>query len=143
MWEQVESSAREFWRSLQPISGSLGPLFRLSRAIHDLYFITTRGGRTAKRQSEAWLTERGKVPFPTVLIADNPEVKGSLCGALKLDYFVDDRPENCLWAAKHSPETKVFLVDRPYNREYEVDRARRVASFEDFVAAVEEGIQKG
>lgn len=142
MWEQVESSARDFWRNLHPVPGSLRPLFRLSRSVHDLYFITTRGGKTAKRQSETWLTERAQIPFPTVLIADNPEAKGSLCGALKLDFFVDDRPENCQWAVRHSPDTRVYLVDRPYNRERDVDGASRVASFEEFAVAVEEGKRK-
>jgi uncharacterized HAD superfamily protein len=137
MWEQVESSGAEFWRNLSPISGAIPSLFRLSRGVNDLYFITTRGGRTAKRQSELWLTERAKIAFPTVLIADSPEAKGKLCGALKLDWFVDDRPENCDFAYEES-EARVFIVDRPYNRHFIGEYVERVDSFESFVLRVEE-----
>lgn len=91
-----------FWQYLQPLPGAatfLDWAWRLHQdnwthgRSHEVYFLTTRPGLQAKRQSENWLARYGMNSTPaTVLIARGN--KGELAKALGLTHFVDDRPEN-------------------------------------------------
>lgn len=102
-----------FWSSL--IAYPKVPLFLLilaSDTVHDFYFITNRDGIQVKNQTERWLNAKG-FPRPTVLISG---AKGLCAQALKLDVYVDDRWENCLDVKEKSPSTRVFILDRPWNR---------------------------
>jgi len=85
-------------------------VFRLNK--DDVYFITSRPGIDAKIQTEDWLYNAG-YPHATVLISS---AKGLCAQALKLDVYIDDRWENCVDVATTSLKTKVFLLDRPWNR---------------------------
>lgn len=80
---------------------------------HDIYFITSRpDGASLKEQTESWLAkELSFSPRPlTVLMASD---KGRVAKALKLDYFIEDKPETL----DSMPEgVTCFLVDRPWNR---------------------------
>jgi len=102
----------------------------------NVYFITNRGGAHAKRQTEAWLTFYG-MKNPTVLIANSDAAKGQLAAGLKLDVFIDDKPENCAHVVDATKSVgffdtdypcEVFLVDAPYNRDFEMRGVTRVVS---------------
>ena len=143
VWGKITTS--DFWGQLHAMDGALDVLSTLSdrKLAGDLvYFITSRPGRDAKSLTEYWLRMHG-FDNPTVLIVDSDEAKGLLAKGLKLDVFVDDKPENCEHVVKatkilHEEEgiplsyaeypTRVFLVDAAYNRSFEMPGVTRVDS---------------
>lgn len=138
VWDQIKSST--FWLDLAPLPGAEDTLQLLSArryAGDQIYFITTRPGLKAKLLTEFWLRNWG-FSNPTVLIAGSEAAKGQLASALKLDLFIDDKPENCeavLEATKKVIEArtveypcKVCLVNAPYNQNMSDIRMYRVAS---------------
>lgn len=81
-----------------------------------VYFITKRKktpGRSTAQDAARWLREKQGIELPTVLALDN---KGETCRALKVDIFVDDKPENCWDVMQESPKTHVVLMDQPWNQ---------------------------
>ena len=110
---------RQFWESLAPYSTTevvLGILHqRIETYGDDVYFITDRPGRDAKRQTEHWLKTQWPyyAPAITVLISSH---KGLCAKALQLDYYTDDRDKNVLDVVNYAPDCRVFLLDRPWNR---------------------------
>jgi uncharacterized HAD superfamily protein len=59
----------------------------------------------------------GRLDSVTVLISSE---KGLCARALNLDYYIDDKWENCVDVGMES-NTKVYLLDRPWNQsEYNV-----------------------
>lgn len=126
IWEGIRNSA--FWGQLAPLPNAkltLRTALDMRYAGHNIYFITARPGNFSKLLTEAWLKEHGFEYIPTVLITAD---KGPIARGLALDVFIDDRPENCseVWEASH--KTRVFLVDAPYNRDYEHEGVERVGS---------------
>lgn len=116
IWEEVKEDPN-FWAVLPAMPGSydlLQELTDIARAGHQVYFITSRPGRWAKHQSELWLRRAGYDATPTVLISFD---KGLLAEGLKLDVFVDDKPENCVEVTKARSTCKTFVLDWAYNRE--------------------------
>ncbi len=101
-----------------------------------VYFITARvstKGNTLIRQTIKSLEKIGWTS-PQVIVSFN---KAPLAEALDLKYFLDDRPENCAEVAANF-STKVFVMDRPYNRnlkdeEYGLIRVSRLEEFTDIV----------
>lgn len=120
VWKVILNST--FWLDLAPLPGAEDTLQLLSArryAGDQIYFITTRPGLKAKLLTEFWLRNWG-FSNPTVLIAGNEAAKGKLARALKLDLFIDDKPENCEAVARAAdPSARVCLVDAPYNRQFD------------------------
>ena len=123
-WEHLEAMpGTKALRSFLPLSDE----FRF-------YFITSRvpsEGWPVEEQSGVWLEDTFAISVPTVITEKN---KGPVCHALKVDYFLDDKLENCLEVEQQSPQTRVYVKDAPYNRV--AIGPRRVATFDDFIAAV-------
>lgn len=114
-WETIKTS--DFWNTLPEMKGArqaLKELSRLSDLGHDVYFVTSRPGHYAKFWTENWLMKHG-MGNPTVLIAVAHK-KGQLAVGLDLNIFIDDKPENCNDVIMASPNTKVYLIDAPYNK---------------------------
>jgi FMN phosphatase YigB (HAD superfamily) len=133
VWEDITRS--NFWAQLLPMRGALEAIRQLDEVAMlgqaEVYFITARPGKFAKRLSEFWLARHGN-EYPTVIIAKD---KGSVAKGLELDVFVDDMPENVADVFEASKKTRVYLVDHPYNRNWAIKfepnpeaRIRRVAS---------------
>ena len=62
----------------------------------EVFFITQRpatDGDTVQRQTQRWLVEQG-FDLPSVLVIAGS--RGAAAAALRLDYHVDDSPQNCL-----------------------------------------------
>lgn len=120
VWGQIMDS--NFWLDLSPLPGAEETLQQLSAkrfAGDQIYFITTRPGLKAKLLTEYWLTNWG-FPNATVIIAGSEKAKGQLASALKLDVFIDDKPENCEQVAREADSNcRIFLVDAPYNRQFD------------------------
>lgn len=115
-WNDIRSDSG-FWSGLNaypdvvPIIRWLSKLTDYDQA--DVYFITNRMGIAAKAQTELWLGARG-VDSPTVILSAD---KGGIAKALNLDFYVDDKNENCADVAVNSPHTKTFMLAQPWNQE--------------------------
>lgn len=98
IWGDVHRNDK-FWQYLSEVpygAVAVGMLDKLAFRGHDVYFVTQRDGTNAKQQTERWLEARGMYN-PTVLICGD---KIPVLKALKIDMFVDDRPETLIDAAK-------------------------------------------
>jgi hypothetical protein len=110
VWEAIESIP-DFWTTLRPLDP------RAVRRIHELmvrhrwevFFITQRpftAGETVQRQTQRWLVAQG-FDLPSVLVLHGS--RGTAAAALRLDYHVDDRPQNCIDVSADS-EAKTILI---------------------------------
>ena len=110
VWEAIESIP-DFWTTLRPLDA------RAVRRIHELmlrhrwevFFITQRPfteGETVQRQTQRWLVAQG-FDLPSVLVLHGS--RGAAAAALRLDYHVDDRPQNCIDVSADS-EAKTILI---------------------------------
>lgn len=125
IWDNIVLS-NTFYRELEPLPGvkALDPLFPAIEDLHDVYFITSRGGKTVKRQSEDWIKrylgyeERfGCSQYsPTVLITSSAEGKAQTAKALNLTVYIDDKWDNAEAIKNAVPKCRVYLLDRRYNR---------------------------
>jgi hypothetical protein len=97
IWAVIRSTP-DFWTTIQPTEDGA------VRRIHELmlqhrwevFFITQRPateGDTVQRQTQRWLVAQG-FDLPSVLVISGS--RGAAAGALRLDYHVDDSPQNCL-----------------------------------------------
>lgn len=138
VWEKVKGTYN-FWETLGVEEGaSLYSMRKLvSRSDVDLIFITARKptlGRSVQSQSARWLDHKFGLFYPTVIVDSN---KGPIAAALKLDYFVDDRPKNCLEIMSAVPNCKVFLKNSTHNASYVSPKELpRVQNFNEFVNEV-------
>lgn len=109
-----------FWLNLEPhennVSALSAVLLDLERK-HDVYYVTSRVGVGAKRQTKLWLMDHLRYHArcrtePTVLISRE---KGKIAHALKLDAFLDDNWDNVVDVVNTSPATRTYLLNRSYN----------------------------
>lgn len=147
---------REFWANLAPFEANIATLRTAMNKLaldNDCYFVTHRNGLDAKFQTETWLrlhTHAFDAVLdwtPTVLMTKH---KGLICAALGLDIYIDDNADNvndCVYRTRSDraitstppalnaiprPDTRVYLLDRDYNRRVLVDeRVVRVATVQE------------
>ena len=126
-WQKLDTIPN-WWLQLKPIPGT-SRLWDICNR-HRVVFITNRkdgSGWPIEVQSQEWLCENFHLFRPNVLISDN---KGPLMDALKLDYYIDDRPKNVEETCLASRHCQVALYDTTYNQEYKY--GWRVRSLDDF-----------
>lgn len=130
-WDTVRET--DFWETLDPLPECAAALAQIRQARSDgshVYFATARPGTYAKFLTECWLDNQG-FECPSVIICSG-ERKGALCRALEATTFVDDRADNCNGVVAHSPDTEVFILDKPYNRgAYVFEAVTRITSILD------------
>jgi phosphoserine phosphatase len=114
IWKAIHETP-DFWITLKPHDpGAV-------RRIHDMmircglevFFITQRPatlGQTVQRQTQHWLRQQG-FDMPSVLVISGS--RGAAAGALRLDYHVDDSPQNCLDVASESRARPLLIVPEP------------------------------
>ena len=130
MWAEIGAS-NSFWATLPAYPEATSFLQKLSSLMVDTYFITSRTGLTAKPQTEFWLMAHGLDHFPTVLVTQTREsTKGSICYALGLTHYIDDKDENCQDVLKTSPATECYMLRRPWNHK---DICPRLDGLMDFM----------
>jgi 5'(3')-deoxyribonucleotidase len=123
-WREIKQSP-DFWYGLgeMPLARETVRRLNVLAIDHDIYFITHRMGWQCKQQTEEWLKSRG-MGNPTVMLAHD---KHLIAVGLQLDVFIDDRPSNvnevAILARDCEVSMRVYLVDRPYNRESKIDRS--------------------
>lgn len=136
LWQWIMQNP-EWWGFLPPLEYARMGLAYLRESGADVYFITARPGVGVKSVTENWLRFHG-YPDPTVLIASN---KAPIIDALKIDVFIDDRPENCSQVVAHTTAA-VYMPTRPWNEAAgEIAGVHRVATLIDALQAV--GIARG
>lgn len=117
VWDAVRNDP-QFWFRLAPLQGAEKVIHHLARLRReygsDVYFLTTRAGVKAHRQSYDWVTYMG-FSKPTVLLTDYKAGKGGAVKSLALTHVFDDKPENCWEIKEASPSTNVYLVSCRYN----------------------------
>lgn len=134
VWNDVKADPG-FWSGLNayadvvPVIRWLSKLAEYDQA--DVYFITNRMGVAAKAQTEMWLSARG-VDSPTVLLSVD---KGGMAKALALDFYVDDKNENCVDVVVTSPKTKTYMIAQPWNAEQL--NVPRIASLSTLVSDIQ------
>lgn len=131
MWQKIDSTPN-WWLNLKrmPNTSWLNAICEACRVV----FITNRKeglGKPIEVQSAEWLVNNYNLHLPNVLISSD---KGPLINALKLDYFIDDRPKNIQEAVEFAPNCVSFLQNATYNQEFEHNP--RVDSFNDFARII-------
>lgn len=105
----------KWWGALRPYQDTtlaLSTLKDIELNGTDIYFLTKREGIGVKFATEAWLTRYG-FSNPTVILTNKD--KGPVIRELEASVFIDDKISNCESAKAHSPQTEVYLVERPWN----------------------------
>jgi hypothetical protein len=97
IWSVIRSTP-DFWTTIQPTEeGAVRRVHELMLQHRwDVFFITQRPatrGDTVQRQTQRWLVAQG-FDLPSVLVISGS--RGAAAAALRLDYHVDDSPQNCL-----------------------------------------------
>jgi hypothetical protein len=97
VWRRIRATT-DFWTTLKPLDPDavrrLHALMRKHR--WEVVFITQRpatAGDTVQRQTQRWLVGQG-FDLPSVLVITGS--RGAAAGALRLAYFADDSPRNCV-----------------------------------------------
>lgn len=136
IWDKIKNT-RNFWLNLDRAKGVTSQNMRALAKLHDLVFITARvpsKGFSVQQQSAAWLSLNLGLKYPTVIEESN---KGPIAAALHLDYFVDDRPKNCLEIKAAVPSCKCFLKESSHNLSFQApDDLVRVRDFNEFAKIV-------
>ena len=131
-----------FWETLDVIQGVDRQVVRDLDHETRLFFPTARAvlrsGWDIGKQSAKWLENQFGLRFPTVLVSDE---KGPLASALKYDYFIDDRPKNCIAIKQALPNCQVFMQEASHNQgsKYDIPGVPRIKSINDFAKIVLEG----
>jgi hypothetical protein len=111
VWEAIESTPN-FWTTLKPIDERAVPRIHELMLRHgwEVFFITQRpftAGETVQRQTQRWLVAQG-FDLPSVLVLHGS--RGTAAAALRLDYHVDDRPQNCIDVSVDSSAKTILIV---------------------------------
>jgi FMN phosphatase YigB (HAD superfamily) len=112
VWSAIESTP-DFWTTLKPLeNGAVQRLYDLTGEHNwEVFFITQRpatAGHTVQWQTHKWLVEHG---FKTPSVIPLSGGRGKAASALRLDYLVDDTPQNCVDVLSDSSTRAILLVD--------------------------------
>lgn len=112
VWQAIEATPN-FWTTLKPLEdGAVGRLYQLTGELNwEVFFITQRpatAGGTVQWQTHTWLVEQG---FGTPSVIPLSGGRGKAASALRLDYLVDDTPQNCVDVLTDSSTRAILLLD--------------------------------
>lgn len=136
VWSEIKQSST-WWTSLEPlVSYEVFNLISKLNACANLIFGTNRISNltSASSQTSRWLEDMGVVPSSVVVT----KKKGDLARVIGADFALDDNAENasCIHWISDSPQTKVFLLNRPYNQQPVPKRIIRINSVQEFLFEV-------
>lgn len=130
----------------EPIPGAAESLLRLAAEGHEIDLVTGRPA-TCYRATEDWLKKVGLGDFPVIYVDKYNRPCPHVEGAPRTvplaefrnrvyDFAVDDSPL-ALDFLKTWPKTRVFVFDRPWNRDYPLaPNMRRVRDWSDLLTAI-------
>jgi hypothetical protein len=134
VWKQLHANPK-FWESL-PACVDQETLDRIDDIIEEghaeIYFVTNRSSKHAKRQTENWLIAHG-IENPTVITTG---MKAEVAKAIGIHYSLEDKPSNADMIAWWSQDTQSFILTRPYNSGVHAPQSKkvkRVATVNDFL----------
>ena len=112
VWKTIEDTPN-FWTTLKPLEdGAVKRLYQLTDELNwEVFFITQRpatAGGTVQWQTHKWLVEQG---FGTPSVIPLSGGRGKAAAALRLDYLIDDTPQNCVDVLSDSSTRAILLVD--------------------------------
>jgi 5'(3')-deoxyribonucleotidase len=112
VWREIEGTPN-FWTTLKPIDDrAVKRLYQLTGDHNwEVFFITQRPatlGGTVQWQTHKWLVDHG---FLTPSVIPLSGGRGKAASALRLDYLVDDTPQNCVDVLSDSSTRAILLVD--------------------------------
>jgi FMN phosphatase YigB (HAD superfamily) len=112
VWKAIEATPN-FWTTLKPLEeGAVQRLYQLTGELNwEVFFITQRpatAGGTVQWQTHKWLVEQG---FNTPSVIPLSGGRGRAAAALRLDYLIDDTPQNCVDVLSDSSTRAILLVD--------------------------------
>jgi deoxypyrimidine-specific 5' nucleotidase type C protein (NT5C) len=112
VWRAIEATP-DFWTTLKPLEdGAVKRLYQLTGELNwEVFFITQRpatAGGTVQWQTHKWLVEHG---FHTPSVIPLSAGRGKAAAALRLDYLIDDTPQNCVDVLSDSSTRAILLVD--------------------------------
>ena len=131
-----------FWLGIQPFENNVRALRRFLQSRPDVlaYYCTSRiktGGQPVKQQCEMWLEDQKLLPrCGDEVIISGAINKADIYRELDVIYSIDDKPEtvnDCLEIRGHYP----YLLDRCYNRNWQLPRVYGMAEFLGIVSATE------
>jgi hypothetical protein len=113
IWKAIESTP-DFWTTVRPIDeGAVRRLYELTMKHRwEVVFMTQRPyteGETVQRQTQRWLIAQG-FDMPSVLVISGS--RGAAAKAVRLDYHVDDTPQNCFDVIGDSKARPILIVPR-------------------------------
>lgn len=135
IWAHIKASP-DWWLNV-PVLIDDGTTRRLQEFDdrHDLYFVTSRVGLTARSQTEAWLRRHFDMDNPTVVISGH---KGDIAVGIAAHAAIDDKLEHvCEIDVRTGTKTASFLLDRPYNQGPVTPGVVRVRSLLEFFNGVD------
>ena len=142
IWEDIKAKS-SFWLNLNPEPGFIPYKLYDMDTDHNVYFPTARidtTGKNARKQSSEWIYNWTGIRYPAVIATYE---KGPMALALKYDYFLDDRPKNCIDIHNALPNCKVYLKNSSHNAAFEApDWLPRVEDFNQFAAIVSSDAQE-
>lgn len=111
VWRTIQSIPG-FWAKLKPIDPEAVRRIRdlMIRHQWEVFFITQRpptAGETVQRQTQRWLLAQG-FDVPSVLVIGGS--RGAAAGALRLNYHVDDSPQNCFDVMSEGRAKPILIV---------------------------------
>ena len=125
VWDVIRATPN-FWMTLKPTEpGAVRRIHEMMlRHRWEVFFITQRPatqGDTVQRQTQRWLVEQG-FDLPSVLVIAGS--RGAAAQALRLDYHVDDSPNNCVDVKSEATAKPILIV--PDGDETTMANARRL-----------------
>jgi hypothetical protein len=114
IWAAIHETP-DFWTTLQPLDpGAVRRIHEMMLRLRwEVFFITQRpwtAGDTVQRQTQRWLEAQG-FDLPSVLVISGS--RGAAAAALRLDFHVDDSPQNCLDVSADSRAQAILIVPEP------------------------------
>ena len=125
VWKAIEST-ENFWAYLKPLDPDAVRQIHALMIRHrwEVFFITQRpetAGDTVQRQTQRWLVAQG-FDLPSVLVIRGS--RGAAAQALRLDYHVDDSPQNCHDVVSESSAKPILIA--PGSFDSAIASARRL-----------------
>lgn len=117
---------KDFWKTVQPMSGAAEVLYRLMRDGYNVYIVTASSYKTLPAKLNHFFELFSFVRQDQVVVAKEKQL-------LDLDVMIDDNPENLCHASYNK-----LLFDRPSNQWVKKDDIRRVYTWAEIYQFVKD-----
>lgn len=135
IWNDIKCS-KNFWQTLKLINNNEFDAIRKAFNNYETnivtYFITSRiptvGNNLHLQCINSLIQYHWK--NPQVILSNE---KGNICRELGINYFIDDKVENCLDAKNKNENCNVYIMDAGYNKHLMNNNIKRITSLYSFL----------